>query len=71
MTFASAAQFHLYLTWVNAHFAYCLNSVFNVKATSAFNQDKARRAFSVIVKADGSLAALVETVPANEWMDGD
>ena len=57
MTFASAAQFHLYLTWVNAHFAYCLNSFLNVKA--------------VIVKADGSLAALVETVPANEWMDGD
>ena len=37
---------------VNAHFAYCLNSVLNVEAVvAAFNQEKALvRAFSVIVQ---------------------
>ena len=32
MTFASASQFHIYLPWVNACLAQCLNSVLNVKA---------------------------------------
>ena len=46
---------------VNVHSAKCLNSVLNVKALEgAFNQEKALvGAFSVIVKTDGSFAALV------------
>ena len=45
---------------VNAHLALCLNSVLNVKAlVGAFNQEKAQvGAFSVILKTDGSFAAL-------------
>ena len=52
MTFASASQFHVYLVWVKACLAWCLNSVLNVKAlVGAFNQEKALvGAFSVIVK---------------------
>ena len=51
MTFASASQFHIYLSnGVNAHLAKCLTSVLNVKAVvAAFNQEKALvGAFSVI-----------------------
>ena len=41
---------------VNAHLAYCLNSVLNVKSlVGAFNQEKAVvGAFSVIVKSLGT-----------------
>ena len=31
MTFASASQFHIYLLWINACLAQCLNSVLNAK----------------------------------------
>ena len=42
MTFVLASQFHVYLPRVNAHLAWCLNSVFNVKVlVGAFNQVKA------------------------------
>ena len=46
---------------VNACLALCLNRVLNVKAlVGAFNQEKALVwVFSVIVKTDGSFAALV------------
>ena len=46
---------------VNAGLAKCLNSVLNVEAVvAAFNQKKALvRAFSVIVKTDGSFTALI------------
>ena len=52
MTFVLASQFHVYLPRVNAHLAWCLNSVLNVKAlVGAFNQEKALvGAFSVIVQ---------------------
>ena len=45
-------QFHVYLPWVNAFLAKCLNSVLNVKALEGtFNQEKALvGAFSVIDK---------------------
>ena len=50
MIIASASQFHVYLQWVNASLALCLNRVLNVKAVvGAFNQEKALvGAFSVI-----------------------
>ena len=36
------SQFYVYLLWVNAHVAKCLNSVLNGKAlVEAFNQEKA------------------------------
>ena len=46
---------------VNAHLAYCLNSVLNVKAlVGTFNQEKALVGdFSVIVKTDELFAALI------------
>ena len=46
---------------VKACLAKCLNSVLNVEAVvAAFNQKKALvRAFSVIVKTDGSFTALI------------
>ena len=50
---------------VNAHFAYCLNSVLNVKAVvAAFNQEKALvGAFSVVTNRRMELfEALVGTV---------
>ena len=54
MTFASVSQFHVYLLCrgVNVCLAWCLNSVFNVKAlVGTFNQKKVLLgAFSVIVK---------------------
>ena len=52
MTFMSGTQFYIYLLWVNALLAKCLNSVLNVKVVvAAFNQEKAiLGAFSVIVK---------------------
>ena len=48
---------------VNAGLAKCLNSVLNVKAlVGTFNKKKALvRAFSVIVKTDGSFVALIYT----------
>ena len=56
MTFVLASQYHVHLPWVNAHLAYCINSVLNVKAlVSTFNQEKALvGAFSVIVKSSGA-----------------
>ena len=56
MTFTSASQFHVYLQWVSARLEYCLKC----ESTSrCFNQEKALvEAFSVIVKTDGSFAAL-------------
>ena len=51
MTFA-LVWFHVFLPWVNACLASCLNSVLNVKAVvAAFNQEKALVvALSVIVQ---------------------
>ena len=56
MTFTSASQFHVYLQWVSARLEYCLKC----ESTSrCFNQEKVLvGAFSVIVKTDGSFAAL-------------
>merc|ERR1719418_181757 len=52
MTFALASQFHVYLPWVDARLAWCLNSVLGVGAlVGAFNQERALvGAFSVIVQ---------------------
>ena len=60
MIIASASHFHVYLPCLSACLAQCLNSVLNVKAlVGAFKQEKALVvAFSVIVKTNGSLAAL-------------
>ena len=42
MTFVQASQFHIYLPWVNACLAQCLNSVLNVNMlVGTFNQEKA------------------------------
>ena len=51
MTFTSASQFHIYLSWDQHPFSIGLNSVLNVKAlVGAFNQEKALvGAFSMIV----------------------
>ena len=64
MTFVSASQFHVYLPWVNACFAQCLNNVLNVKALGGnFNQEMALVvAFYVIVKTDGSFAIMSPTL---------
>ena len=61
MIFASASHFHVYSPCLSACLAQCLNSVLNVKAlVGAFKQEKALVvAFSVIVKTNGSLAALL------------
>ena len=49
-----------YLLWVNTRLAQCLNSVSNV---GTFNKEKALvGASSVIVKTDGSFAALITTL---------
>ena len=50
MTFASATQFHVYLTWGQCLFSIGLNCVFNVKAlVGTFNKEKVLvGAFSVI-----------------------
>ena len=65
MTFVFASQFHIYLPWDNARLALCLNTFLNKKALlGTFNQEKALvlvGAFSVIVKTDGSFAALIWT----------
>ena len=54
MIIALASQFHIYLAWINAH----QHSVLNVKAlVGAFNQEKA---LCMIVKTDGSFAALLD-----------
>ena len=51
-----ASQFHVYLIWVNVRLAWCL------KCESACNYEKALvGGFSVILKTDGSFAALVWT----------
>ena len=51
---------HIYLPWVNILFS-VQHSILNVKALDrTFNQEKALvGAFSVIVKTDGSFAALL------------
>ena len=57
-------QFHIYLPWINAHIAYFLNSVLNVKALST------RRRLSVIVKlklCEGLFPALVFTGLVTEF----
>ena len=58
MTLRLASQFHVYLPWGQHPF-----SIVNVKAlVDTFNQEKALvGAFSVIMKTDGSFAALVHT----------
>ena len=64
MIIASASHyFHVYLPCLSACLAQCLNSVLNVKAlVGAFKQEKALVvAFSVIVKTNGLLAALLMT----------
>ena len=63
MTFVSASQFHIYLLCLGAHLALCPNSVLNVRASASrcFQPGEGPRvvgAFSVIVKTDGSFAAL-------------
>ena len=68
MTFVLASQFHVYLPRLNAHLAWCLNSVLNVKAVvAAFNQEKALvGAFSVITNLRMELfQALPGTSPAS------
>ena len=47
--YPKASPFHVYLPWGQRPFSICLNSVLNVKALEAFNQEKALvRDFSVI-----------------------
>ena len=54
MIFASETQLHVYLLWIIARLAWCLDSVLNVKALEGtFTHEKALvGAFSVIVKTD-------------------
>ena len=52
MIFTSGTLFHVYLPWVDARLAKCLNRYLNVKVVvAAFNQE---RPFSVIVKFQSS-----------------
>ena len=68
MTFMSGTQFYIYLLWVNALLAKCLNRVLNVKVVvAAFNQEKAiLGAFSVIVKLKTSWRFLYSSTTNDE-----
>ena len=64
MTFVLASQYHVHLPWVNAHLAYCINSVLNVKAlVSAFNQEKALENLHVDLRV--KFEALIEMLSAS------
>ena len=40
LTLVLASQFYVYLLWVDARLAYCLNSVLNVKASRHFQPEE-------------------------------
>ena len=65
---AFLSQFRVYLPWVNAHLAHCPNSVLTMKALlGTCNQEKALvGAFSMIVKTEGSFAALISSEQQSE-----
>ena len=58
------SQFHVFLPWVDARLAFCLNSVLNEKAmVGPFNQERGPvRVFSGIVETNGSFAALIISI---------